>query len=235
MTTSSTRAHGSALVVAGAAVCLGALGLGAGVPGGLGASAVHAATETERPNNSGTGDSGNPPEGRQASPEDLVDAVKTYTDDDVRKSVRQFTGDDVAESVEQYTQKDIDSSVRTLDTIETSGTTTTLTLATDILFAPGSWEIEGEGTDAITTLVEDIPQSATVKVHGHTDSTKGSISNQELSENRATAVAEAIATSRPDLTLETEGFAETEPAVQEDPENPETLAANRRVEIIYEG
>lgn len=60
------------------------------------------------------------------------------------------------------------------------------------------------------------------------------LDNQQLSENRAQAVADALANTRTDLALDVDGFGDTQPAVTEDPDDPTTFAANRRVEIRFE-
>ena len=79
---------------------------------------------------------------------------------------------------------------------------------------------------------------AAVSVTGHTDSRPTGdhvdFNNQELSENRDRAVAEVLESVRPDLDLEVSGVADDEPAVQENEEDPETFAQNRRVEIAYD-
>ncbi|EYT49849.1 OmpA family protein [Brachybacterium muris] len=77
-----------------------------------------------------------------------------------------------------------------------------------------------------------------MQVGGHTDSrpvdrSQYDFDNQQLSEHRAQAVAAALAADRPDLTLEVEGFGDEQPAVSEDPDDPSTYAANRRVELRY--
>jgi len=113
-----------------------------------------------------------------------------------------------------------------------------IVLETDILFASNTWELPDSARDRIAGLVADIPEGATVDVGGHTDSRPVDQSlydfdNQQLSQNRAQAVADAVATERDDLTLEVEGFGATEPAVTEDPDDPSTFAANRRVELRY--
>lgn len=134
-----------------------------------------------------------------------------------------------------------DGGVRTFDPVVTSlgsntteGEETVITLAADILFTPDSWDLPGSATDRIEALLEDIPDGAVVRVHGHTDSVDGAVENQLLSENRAGAVAEVIASVRPDLVLEEAGFADTRPVVTEVPGDPSTRTANRRVEIRYE-
>lgn len=112
-----------------------------------------------------------------------------------------------------------------------------LVLETDLLFAAMEWELPSQAESRISSLVEDIPEGAGVDVHGHTDSNpvpEGSdFDNQDLSENRAQAVAELLERERPDLDLSVEGFGDSEPAVAEDPDDPSTYAANRRVEIRY--
>lgn len=109
-------------------------------------------------------------------------------------------------------------------------------LETDILFNSNEWELPPSAGDHIAELVSDIPEGASVTVHGHTDSRPVNeelydFDNLELSENRAQAVAEALAEKRPDLQLTVEGFGDSEPAVAEDDDDPATFAANRRVEI----
>ncbi|WP_349827005.1 OmpA family protein [Brevibacterium litoralis] len=171
-----------------------------------------------------------------ASSEVITESVEAWSDEDLADSVEQWVGEDVKDSVEGWTGGDIDDSVgEFVEQSEIEGRTT-LSLSTDILFETGSWEVAAESEDGIATAVEDIPDGATVEVNGHTDSrpVRGGGSNQELSEKRAEAVAEVIAEARPDLTLETAGFADSEPKVDEDPEDPDTYAQNRRVEIVYD-
>lgn len=110
-------------------------------------------------------------------------------------------------------------------------------LETDILFPAMEWELPATASPRLAELVEVIPEGTQVQVQGHTDSNpvpeSYDFDNQVLSENRAQAVADALAESRPDLILEVEGFGDSDPAVAEDPEDPSTFAANRRVEIRY--
>lgn len=126
-------------------------------------------------------------------------------------------------------------SVSTLATTEQSAGSTTITLATDILFRPDLWDVPGNAREQIVDLVAQIPSGANVSVAGHTDSVVGAVDNQELSQHRADAVAAVIAAARPDLVLDVQGYGPTRPAVAEDPANPATYAANRRVEIVYQG
>lgn len=130
---------------------------------------------------------------------------------------------------------DVAGSVRTLETVETEGEITTITLATDILFTPDSAELPASAAGRITELLEDVPEGAAVAVQGHTDSVRGAVDNQRLSTDRATAVAEVLRGSRPDVVLDVAGYADTRPAVRESADDPATRAANRRVEIVYNG
>lgn len=111
-------------------------------------------------------------------------------------------------------------------------------LQSDILFAVNSWELPESAAARIAELVEDIPEGASVQVGGHTDSVPvgpgHDFDNQELSQERAQAVADALAEVRSDLQLQVEGFGASDPAVAEDPDDSSTYAANRRVEIRYE-
>ncbi len=151
----------------------------------------------------------------------------------------------VAESINSYSMAE---SIRTfgiedrvLDLGEPQGEepqSGVINLSTDLLFAPDKWELPGNASSKIAELIDDVPQDATVQVIGHTDSrptTDPDLGLQTLSENRAQAVADAIAEERPDLTLEVDGRADEDPAMAEDPEDPDTFAANRRVEINFEG
>lgn len=113
-----------------------------------------------------------------------------------------------------------------------------LVLEADLLFRSNEWELPANAIQPIAELAEVVPEGASVDVHGHTDSlpvdeTQFDFDNRELSENRAQAVADALAEERPDLTLNVEGFGDEQPAVREDPDDSSTFAANRRVELRY--
>ena len=115
---------------------------------------------------------------------------------------------------------------------------TTISLSTDLLFAENTWELPTSAPARIASLVSDIPDGATVQVTGHTDTQQPighDFDNQELSERRAEAVAEVLREERPDLDLDVSGRGDGEPAVEPDPDDPSTHAANRRVEIVYAG
>lgn len=114
-----------------------------------------------------------------------------------------------------------------------------IVLEADILFRSNEWELPSSANAKIAELVEEIPEGASVQVHGHTDSlpvdeSQFDFDNQELSESRAEAVADVLSDERSDLGLDVEGFGDSQPAVDEDEEDPSTFAANRRVEIRYD-
>lgn len=146
----------------------------------------------------------------------------------------------LADSVTQYspvvTQFSAEGSVESLGA-EESEEEDVIVLETDILFAAMEWELPDAASSKIGELVEEIPDGAAVDVHGHTDSNPVpddyDFDNQVLSENRAEAVADVLAEERADLDLNVEGFGESDPAVEEDEDDPSTFAANRRVEIRY--
>ncbi|GAA4758584.1 hypothetical protein GCM10025784_01670 [Citricoccus nitrophenolicus] len=148
----------------------------------------------------------------------LAESVSAY---DVPKSISVF---DVDSSIEELGGADPDEE-------------DVIVLEADILFVPMKWDLPGSASDRIAALVDQVPEGATVDVHGHTDSLpmpEGSeVDNDGLSEHRAQAVADVLAAERPDLTLAVEGFGDSQPAVAEDPDDPSSLAANRRVEISF--
>jgi outer membrane protein OmpA-like peptidoglycan-associated protein len=113
-----------------------------------------------------------------------------------------------------------------------------IVLETDILFSSNAWELPAGAEATIVELAADIPEGASVQVDGHTDAlpvdrTRYDFDNQQLSENRAQAVADALGAERPDLTLEVTGHGDAQPAVSGSPEDSASLAANRRVELRY--
>lgn len=161
-----------------------------------------------------------PPEGGVTA-QLLHDSVRTF---DPSEHVRLF---DPTEHVESLG-----------DGVESMDGRTTISLSTDLLFAENSWQLPASAPRRIASLVSDIPDGAAVAVTGHTDTQQPighDFDNQELSERRAEAVAEVLREERPDLDLDVSGRGDGEPAVEPDPDDPSTHAANRRVEIVYAG
>ncbi|MGO1664614.1 MAG: OmpA family protein [Micrococcaceae bacterium] len=146
----------------------------------------------------------------------------------------------LADSITQFsdsiTQFSIEDSIESLGEAESSEEDV-IVLQADILFVAMKADLPDSATSRIEKLVEEIPDGASVQVHGHTDSNPmpedHEYDNQSLSEARAQAVADALSSVRSDLELDVEGFGDTDPAVSENPDDPSTYAANRRVEIRY--
>lgn len=149
-------------------------------------------------------------------------------------------GFEVTEEVlsDSITRFDAAESITSLGGTDTDTEEDVIVLETDILFASNAWELPAPAASKIVELAAEVPEGATVQVGGHTDSrpvdrSQYDFDNQQLSEHRAQAVADALAAERPDLTLEVEGFGDEQPAVSENPDDPSTYAANRRVELRY--
>lgn len=113
---------------------------------------------------------------------------------------------------------------------------TVVTLTADLLFDFGSAELSDRAAGAVTELSAEIPQDATVTVDGHTDAIGSDADNQELSEERAQAVADVLGGARGDLTLEVRGHGESDPVAENSSggeDNPAGRSLNRRVEVTY--
>ena len=149
----------------------------------------------------------------------------------------------LSDSIREFTPSDYVRLFDPSDHIEYLGGTESeeenvIVLEADILFSSNEWDLPSSAAEKIAELAEEVPDDASVEVHGHTDSlpvdeSQFDFDNQELSENRAQAVADGLADQRSDLSMDIEGFGDSEPAVTEDEEDPSTFAANRRVEIRY--
>ncbi len=125
-----------------------------------------------------------------------------------------------------------------VETTDTDGDETVVTLSSDILFDPSDASLPKAAKAKIADLVADVPDGASVKVQGHTDTVDSDAFNQKLSEQRAKAVAGAVRGARDDLELDVEGFGETRlkaPETGDEAAVAEARAENRRVEIRYGG
>ncbi|MCT1438141.1 OmpA family protein [Brachybacterium paraconglomeratum] len=112
-----------------------------------------------------------------------------------------------------------------------------IVLEADILFPSNAWDLSDGAAARIVELTAEIPEAATVQVGGHTDSlpvdrSQYDFDNQQLSENRAQAVADALTAERPDLTLEVTGHGDAKPAAGGGGDDAGN-AADRRVELRY--
>lgn len=113
-----------------------------------------------------------------------------------------------------------------------------IVLEADILFPSNAWDLSDGAAARIVELAAEIPEGATVQVGGHTDSlpvdrSQYDFDNQQLSENRAQAVADALAAERPDLTLEVTGHGDAKPSAAGGGGHEASNAADRRVELRY--
>lgn len=128
--------------------------------------------------------------------------------------------------------------VKSFASEETEGGETRISLASDILFRFDSAELPDSAEEHLRDLLDAVPDGESVRVEGHTDSIGDDAYNLDLSQRRAQAVADVLGRIRPDLAVEAHGYGETRPAVPETGDEiqvAEAQAANRRVEIRYEG
>jgi len=118
------------------------------------------------------------------------------------------------------------------------------TVNSDLLFAPGSWQMKPQGQQVIANLAKKLAptQQNHLVVSGYTDNAaigpglrqQGVTSNEELSQKRADAVMQYLISQgvRPDL-VSAQGFGEASPVAQND--TAEGRAQNRRVELSLAG
>jgi outer membrane protein OmpA-like peptidoglycan-associated protein len=103
----------------------------------------------------------------------------------------------------------------------------------DVLFATDRAELNANGMATVRKLAEVMMQNPdrTVLVEGFTDSTGSHAHNQQLSERRAQAVAQALTSlGVPRQSVATRGYAEAYPVAANDTASNRQL--NRRVEIV---
>jgi len=114
------------------------------------------------------------------------------------------------------------------------------TVNSDLLFAPGSWEMNPRGAQIISSFAQRLAstQQNRILVSGFTDNApigarlrrEGVDSNEELSQRRANAVMEYLISQgvRQDMVV-AKGFGESNPVAPND--TPQGRAQNRRVEL----
>lgn len=112
--------------------------------------------------------------------------------------------------------------------------TTTVNIGSDVLFDSSSAELSGEAVDVLDNAAARLTahEPGKVLVIGHTDDVDTEEFNQDLSERRAQAVADALS-SRIDTAaypLSTEGRGESSPIA--DNSTDDGRARNRRVELL---
>jgi len=114
------------------------------------------------------------------------------------------------------------------------------TVNSDLLFAPGSWEIRPQGKSIISKLAAKLAPTQTNKivVNGYTDNApigpalakEGVTTNEQLSQKRAESVAQYLISQglKPDL-VEAHGLGDTSPVASN--KTAKGRAENRRVEL----
>jgi chemotaxis protein MotB len=118
------------------------------------------------------------------------------------------------------------------------------TVNSDLLFAPGSWQMRPQGQQVIANLATKLAptQQNHLRVSGYTDNApigealrrEGVTSNQELSQKRADAVMQYLISQgvKPDL-VSAQGFGDASPVAAND--TSQGRAQNRRVELSLVG
>ncbi|MBX6744506.1 MAG: OmpA family protein [Acetobacteraceae bacterium] len=118
------------------------------------------------------------------------------------------------------------------------------TVNSDLLFRPGSWEMNDRGKNIISDFAKKLAstQQNRLMVSGYTDNApigpalrrRGVASNQELSQKRAETVMQFLISQgvRPDM-VAAQGFGEANPVASND--TPSGRAHNRRVVLSVAG
>jgi chemotaxis protein MotB len=118
------------------------------------------------------------------------------------------------------------------------------TVNSDLLFAPGSWQMRPQGQKIIADFAKKLAPSQQnhLMVSGYTDNAPigpalrqgGVTSNQELSQKRAEAVMQYLISQgvKPDL-VSAQGFGDASPVAPND--TAQGRAQNRRVELSLVG
>lgn len=124
----------------------------------------------------------------------------------------------------------ISGDVRTSETPDT----VEVALAADVLFAFDSADLTPEAAARIAEVAARVGAEATgqVAVVGHTDSVGENAYNQTLSEQRAQAVANALAAAAP-ADYAVTGKGESEPVADEATGGDQAAGLNRRVTISF--
>lgn len=136
----------------------------------------------------------------------------------------------------------LEDSIEELEKEDVEGDTTTVTISADVLFDFDEATLSDNAEETLSDVTTQLSEvSGTVEVVGHSDGVGEDSYNQELSEDRADAVKEALenelGSDAPDI--EADGMGSDDPVAEETgPEggdNPSGRAQNRRVEISFEG
>ncbi|MCL2848952.1 MAG: OmpA family protein [Micrococcales bacterium] len=123
------------------------------------------------------------------------------------------------------------------ETTEIIDENTVVTLAADLLFEFGKYDLTDPARAALADSAKKIPQGAAVSVDGYTDSISGDDINIPLSQARAKTVADALGAARPDLVLTSTGHGSANPVApntdDDGSDNPVGRQLNRRVTLTY--
>jgi outer membrane protein OmpA-like peptidoglycan-associated protein len=122
-----------------------------------------------------------------------------------------------------------------------AGSTVTVALTSDVLFAFDRADLTGEARSRLDRVAGQISTDSAggaVAVHGHTDDQGSDAYNDDLSRRRADAVRQALAGRLGGIrTIEATGHGEREPTVPnvvDGRPSEENRARNRRVEIVFD-
>ncbi len=120
-----------------------------------------------------------------------------------------------------------------VDAIGAIGSATKIALDSEVLFDSGEHRLKPGAHEALEEVIASIehPDGTHIEVAGHTDSVGPEASNQTLSENRASSVADFFIESGRfgEDAITTEAFGESRPIASND--TAEGRARNRRVEL----
>ena len=125
--------------------------------------------------------------------------------------------------------------VESLKPVKSCGTV--ITLQDGVLFDFGKYDLRPEAKATLAKLATVLNQAKVpaAQINGHTDSIGDDAFNQDLSEERASAVATQLKADGVSANLETHGYGKTQPVADntnaDGSDNPAGRQANRRVEI----
>ncbi|MEL7975622.1 OmpA family protein [Isoptericola sp. F-RaC21] len=177
-----------------------------------------------------------------ADPELMREAAEALAEDSTRVEAADVSAEMAADATFDLRTDDStfplrpDDSTTTLESKQEKKDDTVVTLTSDLLFDFGKATLTPEAKKAVAELAGDVPQDATVRVDGYTDSIGTDAKNLKLSKQRANAVADVLGSERPDLTLKVKGHGEADPVAENEvggEDNPAGRALNRRVEVTY--
>lgn len=144
--------------------------------------------------------------------------------------------DKQAEEIEQVEGAEVAKVSTETEDGETITSGYTVTFDSGILFEFGEYTLTDASRIELQKMADVFQKypDTDIEVDGHTDSVGGKATNQRLSEQRASSVADYLADLGVDRSrLITEGFGETRPVATNDTDAGR--AANRRVEVVITG